>query len=130
MEKVSKSYAELIKASMLIQNYLSSGKDNILTESMKKFSKQLTQIGEDYEDRLDTIRLSNCIVDPNTKAILKDAKGERQFTVEGSIKIKEQIKLLLKEKIEITPVIIEGVEDLIKQLSEEEVEILSGIVIP
>lgn len=129
MEKVLKSYEQLALANKLMENYVSQKNDNKLTQAIYKFSKQLRVILEDYNDKIDTIQLMNCLTDPTSKAILKDESGNRQFTIEATLKLKQEYKKLLKEEVEITPIILDGVEEIVPQLSELEKEVFSGIVI-
>lgn len=130
MEKVKKTYLDLLQANVFMTNYCEVNPENKLTLAIKKFGKQLRVILEDYNDKIDTLQILNCIVDEKTKAILKDDKNQRQFTVEGSIKLKEESKKLLKEEVEVTPVIFDGIDELILGLSEPQKEAFSGLVIP
>jgi hypothetical protein len=127
---MKKTHLQLMKANVLMDEYYKKNKENKLCASILKFSKQLQSIFDIYNDELDTIQLKNCAVDPVTKVILKDEKGNRQFTIEGNIKLKEESKLLINKEVEITPIIAEDIEDLIKELSEDQIEIFSGIIIP
>lgn len=133
MTKVTKTYLQLLKANVLIMQYYEKHKntENKLIGCMVKFAtKQLNAILEEYNDKLDTIQLLNCATDPITHVILKDSEGKKQYTPEGAIKLKEDGKKLLFQEIEITPIIADGIEDLLSEFSEEQKEILSGIVIP
>ena len=130
--KIKKKYSELIIANIVMGEYLKKhvDKENKICASIKNFTKQLTQIFENYNDEKDTLQLNNCAVDEKTKVILKDEKGNRQFTVEGEIKLKGEIKELNKKEVEFHSRIAEGIEDLIAELTDEEKETFEGIVIP
>ena len=130
MQKVSKSYLELIKVNILMEEYLRNNPKNKLSESFLKFGKQLQVIFEDYNDKVDTLQIINCAVDPVTKVVLKDEAGKKQFTIEGTIKLKEESKILLNTLVEVTPIIADDIEDLIKDLTEDQKVAFSGIVIP
>lgn len=129
MSKVIRTYSELMVLSQVLEQYTINYPESKLTATIKKFAtKSLVPLIEEYSDELDTLKIKNCLVDPITKAILKDEKGERQFGIEGTIKLKEEIKKLLKQEVEVTPFILEEITDII--LSEKEKELFTGIVIP
>ena len=129
--KNKKTYGQLIEANIHMGGYLQKHKEeNKICVSIKNFSKQLQKVFEEYNDDRDTLQLNNCAVDEKTKVILKDEKGNRQFTVEGEIKLKKDLKDLLLKEVEIHSRIPEGIDELIAGLTEEEKEAFAGIVIP
>jgi len=135
--KVEKTYLEVIVLNKIAVNYLNKNVDetgkpieNKMTESVRKFNaKQLVKQIDEYNDKLDDIQLSVCAVDEKTKVILKD-QGQRQYTVDGQRKLKEQNKALLNTKIELHARIVEDAADLIELMTDEEKEAFSGLLIP
>lgn len=130
--KISKTYLQLIIFNQVSAAYLEKNKEteNKLCSAIKQFSKQLTKIFEEYNDERDTRQLNNCSVDEKTKVILKDDKGNRQFTVEGEKKLKGELRELINKQVECHSRIPEGIDELIVTLTDIEKETFSGIVIP
>lgn len=130
--KIQKTYLELLNFNQVASSYIEKNKEseNKLCSAIKQFSKQLKDIFEEYNDERDNRQLDNCSVDEKTKVILKNEKGERQFTVEGEKKLKAELKALMKKIVDCHARIPEGIEDLIPTLTELEKECFSGIIIP
>lgn len=129
MSEIIKTYGELLVLNKTFEGYAIRNPEDKLTAAIKKFYiKQFSGVLADYNDKLDTLRIINCLTDPITKAILRDEKGEKLFSIEGSLKFKEDCKKILKEEVKIIPFILEGIDDL--ALLEEERELFSGIIIP
>lgn len=129
---ISRSYLQLINFNNVSASYLAKNKEgeNKLCSAINRFNKQLKTIFEEYNDERDTLQLNNCVVDEKTKVILKDATGNRQFTVDGEMKLKKGLKELVKKTVECHDRIPEGIDDIISSLSDFEKEAFSGIVIP
>lgn len=139
--KTEKTYTELFDFNIVALAYLDKHKDqeNKLCALLNNFvSKQLRKIFNEYNDEKDTLQLNNCAVDDKTKVILytesTNEHGQkvrlRQFTVEAELKLKKEIKELNKQKVEVHLRTSEGIEGLIEELTEDEKEAFSGIVIP
>lgn len=102
-------------------------KETILVANLKKVIKQGNKHFEEYASKIDDLQLDHVAIDEKTKVILKDAKGMRQFTVEGEKALKADIKKLAEqEDLVIYPRITQGDW----QLSDYEKEAFSGLVIP
>jgi len=69
-------------------------------------------------------------INRKTKFILKNDKGERQFTIEAEKKLKVELKALQVTVVECHTRIPEGIDSLIASLTDIEKEFFSGIVIP
>ncbi|HJY63371.1 MAG TPA: hypothetical protein VJ455_04380 [Ignavibacteria bacterium] len=132
--KIQKTYFELINFNQVAEVYLDrcikKEAENKLCSAIKQFSKQLKNIFENYNDERDNLQLNNCSVEEKTKVILKDDKGNRQFTIEAEKKLKKELKELLLTKIECHARVPEGIDELIAELTEMERAVFSGIIIP
>src|SRR3972149_7787677 len=130
--KIQRTYLELITFNQVAAAYIEKNKEaeNKLCSSIKQFSKQLKNIFENYNDERDNLQLNNCSVEEKTKVILKDDKGNRQFTIEAEKKLKKELKELLLTKIECHARVPEGIDELIAELTEMERAVFSGIIIP
>lgn len=145
--KVEKTYSELMKFAAVAENYLNkqkaknaakvepkeTEKENKLVLGIKSFSKQLSKLFEGYNEERDNLQLDNCLVDETTKAILYDTlpngARNRRFTVAAEKNLKKELKNLGETNVSVDSRIIKGVEDLISELDEEEIEHFSGLVI-
>lgn len=96
-----------------------------LAKAIKKVFKELGPIFADMEETLDHLRDKHCAVAEN-KTMIRDTKGNRQYTPEGSIALKKETKEVLNGEIEINQFIVDEFE----KLSESELEMFSEIVIP
>lgn len=126
-----KTYLQILTFKQVAGIYLSKNaeKENKITSAIKIVSKQVNKIVEDFNDERDSLQINNCATDPVTGIILKDEKGNRQFTPKGELDLKKALKNLLSEKVEIHQRIAIGVTELIKELTDIEKEVFSGIVI-
>ncbi len=97
-----------------------------LTANMRNVIKQIAQHFKDYSELLDDLQLDHCSVDDKTKTILLDEKGNRKFTVEGLRAYRKDVKKLDEKEVEIHIRITEDEWE----LTEEETELFSGIIIP
>jgi hypothetical protein len=97
--------------------------DNKLSFALKKTAKRISQaLAQDFEDKLEILRVENCSVDEKGN-ILRDDKGHYLFTREATKKLMLEAKKLT---IDFEPFISPFVPD---DLTEEEREELS-IVLP
>ena len=141
--RVTKTYQELNTFSIIAAIYVrdqaivNKEHENKLVQAIKLIAKQLKPIFENYEDEKDTLQLNNCLVDEKTKAVLYDdvtvgneVRRLRKFTAAGEIKLKKEIKLLDLTEVEVHPRILEGIDDLILTLSEQQLVAFSGLIIP
>ena len=124
--KVQKTYSELIRFNIAAQNYLSKNTDNKICAAIKTFQKQLQTIFDNYNDERDTLQINNCAVD-DKGIIVKNEKGERQFTPQGELKLKADLKDLLNISVEIHSRIADCDYS---DLTDDEKKLFSEIVIP
>lgn len=98
-----------------------------LTSAIKSIFKQYQKALKDIQSDIELININNCLDDPNTKEILKDEKGNFKYSKEGLINRKKEIKAIFDKKIDIHDRIIDSFPS---NLTEEEIEMFQGIVIP
>lgn len=141
--KIKRSYLdihELIGVSAAYKAKNSTG-DNKIMEAIRKLMKQVSQKMEEYHDAVDDLQINNCMthVDgPKKGAIIyeettgQDGKPVRSrcFSPEGEKNLKRDIKLLLQKEVLLDSRVPEGISDLIKDLTEQEIKCFSGLVIP
>lgn len=139
--KIKKTYTELIEFASISNNYsyLEKDNENKLVSAINLINKQLKGIFEEYNDERDTIQINMCLVDDITQAILYDvipgtngqpATREKRYSVSGMIKLKDAIKKLNKKQVQIHSRIVEGIEDLISTLTDDERIAFSELIIP
>lgn len=126
---VKRSYNQMFEFNIIAGGYIEKYPDNKLTEHLKKFcEKQLKKIFEQYADEKDDLQIKNCLIDDKTKAIIYVDK-QRQFSQEGELKLKSELKELNKKEVDVHSRIIEGIDYLIDLLTEDEKESFTGILI-
>jgi len=103
MAKVTKTYEELLMLVTTI-NALSSNKDHV--DQNSKGMKKLQKIGEkiksnleDYNEKLEDIRLDNAHTDDKGCLIMED-KGGYKYSKDGIKKLNKDIKALLQSTFE------------------------------
>lgn len=133
--KIKKTYLELINFNQVAAAYLDKNKEaeNKLCSAIKQFSKQLKNIFEEYNDERDNLQLNNCLVymeGQMKNAVMKDEKGNRMFSVEGEKKLKKELKELIYKEVECHARIPESIDALLPTLTEIELEVFNGIIIP
>jgi hypothetical protein len=106
------TYKELIEAmQILVQNI-----GNQETKTQKKLLKihsKLKEYYEEYEEKLNDIRLENAMTEENGALIL-DEKGGYKFTKDGQRKMYKDIKSLLAEDFDFSVIDVvnpSGLED-------------------
>jgi hypothetical protein len=142
MAKVTKTYEELLMLVTTI-NALSSNKDHV--DQNSKGMKKLQKIGEkiksnleDYNEKLEDIRLDNAHTDDKGCLIMED-KGGYKYSKDGIKKLNKDIKALLQSTFELYQFTfsnegienyaflegwVEGLEFPKMELSDDEVEII------
>ena len=103
MAKVTKTYEELLMLVTTI-NALSSNKDHV--DQNSKGMKKLQKIGEkiksnleDYNEKLEDIRLDNAHTD-DKGCLIMDDKGGYKYSKDGIKKLNKDIKALLQSTFE------------------------------
>lgn len=94
-----------------------------LKYALKKVTKSLKPIIEDYQDDLEDLRIDYCSVDADGN-IINDEKGNYKFSKENTKKLKKAGKELFEKEVEIKPHFVE----IPKDVPEELVEVFSGFV--
>jgi hypothetical protein len=104
MAKVSKTYRELVQLANAI-NILSSSKEHV--EANTKGVKKLQKIGakiksnlEEYNEKLEDLRLDNAHTD-DSGALVLDDKGGYKFSKDGLKKLNKAIQQLLDSNFEV-----------------------------
>lgn len=141
--KITKTINEVIMINTVAQGYLNRHKDgdNKIIASIKSLAtKQISKIFDKYNEDREEIRLNNCAVNPADQTILREPNtanyrgesvaGDYKFTKEGQIKASQEIKALLASTVELDSRIATGTEDLIAEMTDQEREIFSGVLIP
>jgi len=82
------------------------------SSSVKNILKQIEKLKVDYDEKLEDLRINNCLEDEKTKAILRDEQGNYKFSKESQKKLGVEHKELLKETCEIHIRITDAPSDL------------------
>ncbi len=142
--KVNKTYFEIKIIDALLADYLI--RNNFLAD--KKYTDKqptvfasaakniLNQIAKHFlilNDEIDSLKIKNCACDPVTKVQLKGPNDNfgnptRQFTSEGELQLKSDLKALMKVEVELHARIIKEV-DLDFKPTDEEREAYTGILL-
>ena len=97
-----------------------------LVTNIKNVIKQITKHFEEFNELAEEQRIDNCSVDEKTKIILREPDRSYKFTKEGLKALNKAFKELENTKVEIHIRITEGEWE----LSDDEKEVFSGLVIP
>jgi hypothetical protein len=103
MAKVTRTYEELLRLVTTI-NALSSNKEHVdeNTKGVKKLQKIGTKLKanlDDYNEKLEDIRLDNAHTDDNG-CLITDDKGGYKYSKDGIKKLNKDIKALLQQTFE------------------------------
>jgi hypothetical protein len=98
METVKKSYEELLTLIQLLNLSITDGK-TIGEKKLTVFAKKLQPFLDEYNEKLEDIRLDNASVDKD-KNLLLNEKGGYMYTAEATKKVSKEIKELLKEEFD------------------------------
>ena len=113
-QKVTKNYGDLMVVARAL-NILMSDKTILSSKAGKKLEKIAKKTSphiEEYNEKLEDIRLDNANVDANG-SLLTDEKGNYKYSKEGTKKMNAEIKELLKKEFEFYQLTFstEGLED-------------------
>ncbi len=97
-----------------------------LVTCLKNVLKQLPNIFAEYNEEKQCIVEMNCVVDSQTKIMLKDANGQYSYTAEGAKKMRKELKALNETKVTIHQRLVEGEFT----LTSNEEEAFAGFVVP
>jgi len=129
---LKKTFLEIKEADQVVANLfakfpnLEKGKFGY---SWKRFlDKNYTPTLKEFSQKIEDVRLENCLTDPTTKEILYDSKNSYKFSKEGRKNLmiveRELIKEYDSKEIEIIPYLASDVPE----LTEEEKEVLKGLI--
>lgn len=93
---------DLIVLVTVMQRVIKDGNDTPLKEVLKSELKKLAPLIDVYNERVTDLKIDHCAIDPASKVILRDDKGEMQFTKEGQKAFGTSVKKLLEEPVVIT----------------------------
>ena len=131
------TYEKLSLFNEFASKYISENKDDKLTYAIKKVGKRVEKIfqkeGELIGEKVEDARIDNCSVDEKGN-ILRDDKGQLIYTKEAMKKLNTDLRKIYRDaeterearEYEIEPYIA----TVIPELTEEQREAFSGIVIP
>lgn len=104
MTQVKKSYGELLQMIQLLNVVIKDGK-TIGEKKLAVFAKKLQKHLDDYNEKLEDIRLENASVDKDKNLILND-KGGYMYTAEATKKVTKLVKELIESEFdfELVPV--------------------------
>lgn len=129
--KIKKTYLELMAFNKVAEDYLIVNKDakTKLSVSIENIFKQLKPIFEDYNEKVDELRLNNCATSKETGILIFDERGSYTFKPEDYKKLKNEIKKLQLQEVELHARITPENDTLKGTLSELQLEVFSEIVI-
>lgn len=132
--KQKQSYARIIAlvnfASPLLE---AKSEENRLYTSLKSVFKQIgkEQILEKYNEAVTELRIKNALTDPQTRALLKDDKGNFIFSPEGQIELNKAVAELRNQEVDIhTRFNDDNIVIAERDFSYFERQVLEGFVIP
>ena len=129
--KIEKTNLELLNIFSTCSSYLEKNKeaDTKFKKCVESISKQCAPLKEAYDIEVEDIRLDNCLTDDTSrKKILRNEKGGYEFNVDGTKAVGEQVKKLLEKKVIFHTRILEGNNDFVDTLTEEEKRFFNGLV--
>lgn len=133
---MKKTYSQLFLLIMNINANIKDGNTK-LEKKLLKVAKKIKKHSEEYDDKKNEIFLDNASVDKDG-ILLTDEKGNYRYTKEGLKKRTEQLKELVNQEFDFTPIPVinpEGLDKLtflkdwvtgvnfIEEPEEEEVEL-------
>lgn len=131
MTKIKKTYQHIFDFAAAANNYMKKNpKGNKICDAIRSFTKEVKKVNDEFQEDLTDIHRNNCLTDPDSGALLRSVQGAYLHDKAGDIKVEKEVKVLKQKEVEVNQRIVEGVEDLIKGLTEFEKETFEGIVIP
>lgn len=103
--KTEKTYKQLLEFQgqiSILQKMQNTSTDPVpVVEQNRLLKKVLTGTFEDYNEKIEDLRLKYCIRDEKTRAKTLDANGNYQYTEENEKALRKDIKALNKEVVEV-----------------------------
>ena len=133
---MKKTYSDLFVLIVNLNANIKDGKTK-LEKKLLKIGDRIKKHSEEYEDKKSDIMLDNASVDKDN-VLLTDEKGNYRYSIEGLKKRNSQLKSLIEEEFDFTPIPVinpEGLEkltflkdwvsgvDFVEEEKEEEVEL-------
>jgi hypothetical protein len=119
--KAEKTYKQLLEFQAQLQSIANkvTDMDNSvpLVQLQRLIKKALTKPMEEFEEKVEDLRLKLCIRDEKTKAKVLDDKGQYQFTEENEKAFRSEYKALQTEIVEVHYNQVLSYQDLIKLVS-------------
>lgn len=98
MTQVKKTYAELLQIIQLLNGAIKDGK-TIGEKKLAVFAKKLQSHLDDYNEKLEDIRLDNASVDKDKNLILNE-KGGYMFTADATKKVTKLLRELIESEFD------------------------------
>lgn len=136
---IKKTFKELNKFSDVVRNMVGKNKDLMETKfgyAIKRFEeKNLSEIYREYNQELTMVRIDHALANKDTGALVRDPNPQSQrgfeFDKEGlKAVIKAEMKIekeWMPKEFEVQPYICKP-ENLPKDLTEEQIEVFTGLV--
>jgi len=128
METIETTYQQANEFFSVARNYLQiHPEDNKLRYALTRTIKSASRLLGEYQDAVEEVNINNCLAaDDGKGAILRDARGEYQFTKEGALNRKAQIGELFRKKVSLN---VHFATELPKDLSLSDRDAFQGFVI-
>lgn len=102
---MKKTYADLLGVIQITNAILGQDQTTLSSKKLVKIAKLLEPKLNEYNDKLEDLRLDNCSTDDKNNLIL-DEKGGYTYNKDGNRNLKNAIKDLLAQEIEVEPIVI------------------------
>lgn len=102
---MKKTYADLLGVIQITNAILGQDQTTLGSKKLFKIAKLLEPKLDEYNSKLEDLRLDNCSTDDKNNLIL-DEKGGYTYNKDGNRNLKKAIKDLLAEELEFEPIVI------------------------
>lgn len=127
--KIKKSFFDIVFFNKNAQAYIEKNKQETkLSVSLRSVLKQTINLEIEYQEKLEDLRCDHCAVD-SSGVISKDARGGYQYTPEKMKAFNIAAKTLRNIEVEVHTRIRPENDELIKDLSFDEIDAFKDIVI-
>lgn len=126
--KTKRTYQEIFNFNKVAVKFLKEKPKSFTSVYIKKISESVDAHGMKYQELCDDVELSNAAFDPETQILLTNDKGGYKFTVEGSKKVRNEIKKLSDKVVEFETYMIEE-EEVLNKYDINTVKAFSEILI-
>lgn len=101
----TKTYAELLGTVQILNAILKQDENTLSGKKLTKIAKLIQPKLDEYNERLEDLRLDHCSVDEKDNLILDD-KGGYTYTKDGNKKLRQAIKDLIQEEFEFESIVV------------------------